>query len=1692
MPYQRGVLLIYTIVLVAVTFVVHRVDAAGTSPFSMRFEANVNGSILLRGNTNLVCMPTLACQNARNGVSPNGESLDNNAYSMIYADADGSLSTFNDSTATITMPPGSTVLFAGLYWGADTGGLGALSVADRDEVKLRTPSGAAWNAVTASTVHTSGTSRYQGFADVTALVAGGGSGVYGVADIQSGTGADKYAGWALAIAYQNPAEPVRALRVYDGLVTVNSGGGGVDVPVSGFQAPHTGAVGTEIGTVAYEGDLGKNGDSMLLNNAPLSDARNPSNNFFNSTASDNGVPIAGRDPGWPNMLGFDIDQFDGSNRLRNGATSATLTLRTNNDTYYTGVLTFAIDLYAPELVTSVTGTDVNGGSLVPGDVLEYRITVRNNGSDTADDTVVFDAIPAYTTYVPGSMRIDGVSGGTLNGGRAEFSVGSIPYQGSVTVTLQVRVDATTPAGYAITNLVTLSYSGRTTSVSVTGIAATSAVAVSAAQTDLSAALTVAPAAVQVASAPNAVTYTATVTNLGAALEPAASAELTLPAGVTAGPLPAGCTAFAQLVTCQFGSLLPGTRAAVAIPATAGAAATGQPVAGLVAYGAGADPVPSNDSALASFKANEAPRATADSADTTNGTAVGVRVRDNDTDPDGAVGDLVVAISTQPAHGTAVVQANGTVTYTPVLGWAGSDAFRYSITDPEGGADSATVTVRTANAAPVARDDAEATRSGDFVDVLVLDNDTDPNGDPLSLVSVSGPQAGAGTVTIAGAAVRYTPPLTFVGQAVIGYTVTDGTATATGQALVDVANIAPTAADDLAAAAYTGTVTIPVLANDSDINNDPLQVVGVDTPADGTATISGSTSIVYQAPAGFSGDVTFRYEIADVHGDRSTARITVTVANAPPVVAGLSRTTPYGIPVNVDVLAGATDPNPGDTLRVSGVTDPVHGSVVREPDGTLTYTPETRWSGPDSFTVTVTDDRGGTATATISVTVDNAPPVARPESVTLPAGLPAPIDVLLNDEDPNEDPLTVTVDVAPQHGTTTVSGGRVTYQPAPGYAGTDSFHYTASDGQGGTDGATVSIGLVNGAPVARADAAVTATNAAVTITVLDNDDDPNGDVPSLLEWTAAAHGTVSAGPGGTLVYTPVAGFTGVDAFGYTIEDPHQLAATATVAITVRNAVPVAADDAFPVKAQGPTVLPVLDNDTDPNTGQALAVADAGPAVRGTVALTEAGAVEYTPAPGMTGQDVFDYVLTDDLGGTDTGRVTITVDAAPVAVDDTVDTASGTPVVITAAANDLDPEGAGLVVSWAGTPANGTTTVQVTGTVRYTPRPGFAGTDIFQYVVRDPTGNAAQGTVAVRVANAAPEALPDAAAVQANRTVDVDVLANDRDVNPGQTLAIASVTTPSRGTATLVGGKVRYAAPARWSGEDQFRYVVSDDHGGTAESTVTVTVTNVIPFGVTDARYTPYGRPVSVPVLDNDLPAPGATLRVVSVTVPDRGAAVVTGPATVSYTPPSGFSGVATFSYTAADEDGNDTSATVSITVGPPPSAPDRAVTTPRGSPVDVALPVADELGRPFTIGRIGRPTHGAVALNPDGTITYTPDPGFVGVDEFSYEIVDADGNVAFGSVIVTVPAPASSPPVTPSASPSSSPSRPVAAPSSVPTTTAPVTSAPTPAPPSEPPAGALPTTGRDVTLVTAGSALAVVLGFLLYAVGRRRMTERADR
>ena len=549
--------------------------------------------------------------------------------------------------------------------------------------------------------------------------------------------------------------------------------------------------------------------------------------------------------------------------------------------------------------------------------------------------------------------------------------------------------------------------------------------------------------------------------------------------------------------------------------------------------------------------NDPPIAQDDTAVTNEDMPVSIGVLANDSDPDGD--NLVVESVTQPTNGTVSNNRNNVI-YTPAANFNGADTFTYTIADGNGGTATATVTVTViaVNAPPVAQDDSASTNEDTPVTIRVLANDTDLDGDNLVIESSTQPLHGA--IARSGINIIYTPAPTFNGADTFTYTIADGnggTSTATVRVAVMVVNDPPLAQDDSHSTGEDTPITIPVLANDSDPDGDSLVVESVTQPANGTVSNNGS-NVTYTADAGFGGIDTFSYTIADGKGGTSTAKVIVVVSttNDSPVAQDDSAITNEGTLVTIPLLANDSDPD-GDFLLVESFTQPAHGSVLNTRTA-VSYIPDTGFSGIDTFSYTVSDGNGGTATAKVIVSVAavNDLPIAQDDSAITDEGIPVIILVLLNDSDPDGDTLVIESVMQPEYGTVSHDGTDVTYTPEAGFSGIDTFDYTVSDGNGGTDTATiiVAVASVNDSPVAQNDSAATDKDTPVTISVLANDSDPDGDSLVIESVTQPANGTL-ANNGFDLLYTPDEGFTGTDVFSYMVSDGRGSTDTATVTVGV---------------------------------------------------------------------------------------------------------------------------------------------------------------------------------------------------------------------------------------------------------------------------------------------------------------------------------------------------------------------------------------------------------------------------------------------------------------------------------------------------------------------------------------------------------------
>jgi VCBS repeat-containing protein len=711
------------------------------------------------------------------------------------------------------------------------------------------------------------------------------------------------------------------------------------------------------------------------------------------------------------------------------------------------------------------------------------------------------------------------------------------------------------------------------------------------------------------------------------------------------------------------------------------------------------------------------------------------------------------------------------------------------TAPDGSTALIPVEFKVSNPAPTALNDNVQTPAGAPVVIAPLANDTDPDHDPLSIASVGVPAHGVVTINPDGTLV-YTPAAGYVGPDSLTYVVTDsqgGTSTATVNVNVGAPDaVTPTATSIAPVSGTDGQAITPidVTTHFVDPNGDPLTFTATGLPPGLSISPTGQITGTLPSDASANGPYTVYVTATDPTGHQVTTPLVIAIVNPAPVAADDTAVVPVGVPVTLNVLGNDVDPD-HDPLAVTAVTQPAHGTVVINPDGTVTYTPAAGYVGPDSFTYSVSDGQGGVDIATVTLDVGGVNPNAPTAGAVSPQaandGAPVSIDVatLATVTDPNADPLIysavglppgLTIDPA----TGVISGTLPNNASASGPFNIQVF---ATDPSGASVVIPVVLNVANPAPVAGTDTATTLPDQPVNISVLANDVDPDHDPLSVVSTTAPAHGTVVINPDGTIKYTPAAGYIGPDSFTYTMKDAQGNTSTATVNVAVGSAPALAAPPAItpPALTDGQTLAPIpltnMFGSPDANANLTISV-DPSKLPPGLSYNPTTKQLEGTAGPGASqgstpGQPAGTYVVpvtaTDTNGGTVTNYVTfVIVNLPPVANPDVAtvsedgpllagnvitttgagmdhDTAPDSdPLTVSAAMQGTNPITVGVPFTTAG---GGVLTLLADGS--YTFNPGTAynnlgagqtATEVIDYTISDGNGGTASSKLTITIAGA----------------------------------------------------------------------------------------------------------------------------------------------------------------------------------------------------------------------------------------------------------------------------------------------------------------------------------------------------------------------
>ncbi|MGR1189158.1 tandem-95 repeat protein [Vibrio parahaemolyticus] len=946
--------------------------------------------------------------------------------------------------------------------------------------------------------------------------------------------------------------------------------------------------------------------------------------------------------------------------------------------------------------------------------------------------------------------------------------------------------------------------------------------------------------------------------------------------------------------------------------------------------------------------NDAPNVKNDVITTEEDTAVTIDVLVNDSDVEGDV--LSIQSASVPSEQGSVDIVDGKLVFTPAENFNGEATITYIVTDGDLTDEAnVTVTVTPVNDSPVAVDDTVSTQEDTAVTIDVLSNDTDVDGDKLSIQSATVPEA-QGKVEIVDGKLVFTPAENFNGDAEITYTVTDGQLADEAKVTVTVnpVNDAPTIKVDAVEsitedAVSTDTVVATLEVADTDTPEDQL-TVSLENNSNGYFVLVGDEVKLTQAGVDAVNndelnlkDLTISASVSDSvnpTANDSDSLVVNRVNDAPTVenaIADQVLSEDFDA-YTIDLNEVFKDSDSSLEFSVSG-NNSIQISIV---NGVATITPTADWNGKETITFTAKDPSNESVSQTVDFTV--APVVdIEADSTNVVEDTPTIINVLGNDTFESKDKV-VSLDAenGPKNGTVIVNNdGTVTYTPDDNYVGEDTFTYIVTSG-GVSESAIVEVNVipVNDAPVAKDDIATTQEDTAVTIDVLPNDSDVDGDKLSIQSATVPeAQGKVEI-VDGKLVFTPAENFNGHAEITYTVTDG-ELTDEAKVTVTVNpvNDVPTIKVDAVESITEDAvntdTVVATLTvRDTDTPEDQLTVSLENNSngyfvLVGNEVKLTQAGV---------------DAVNNDELNLKDlTISASVSDGVNPTANDSdslVVNRVNDAPTVENAIADqelseDFDAYTIDLNEVFKDSDSSlefsvsGNSNIQVAivnGIATFTPTADWNGSEALTFTATDPSGESVSQTVNFTVSPVA-DIVGDKATVVEDTPTIIKVLGNDTFEGDDQVVSLDTNNGPANGTVSVnPDGSVTYTPNDNYHGTDSFTYIVTS--GGVSESTtvsVDVTPVNDAPVAKDDIATTQEDTAVTIDVLPNDTDVDGDKLSIESASVPKEQGTVEVVNGKLVFTPAENFNGDAEITYTVTDGQLTD-EAKVTVTVNPVNDAP----------------------------------------------------------------------------------------------------------------------------------------------------------------------------
>ncbi len=1004
--------------------------------------------------------------------------------------------------------------------------------------------------------------------------------------------------------------------------------------------------------------------------------------------------------------------------------------------------------------------------------------------------------------------------------------------------------------------------------------------------------------------------------------------------------------------------------------------------------------------------------------------------DNDSTSSGPLKAILVS---GPSTGTLDFHSDGRFEFTPSGNNLVSASFYYKTIDHLGNESAlAKVTLTPTNHAPLAIENRFAIAVGQKTRIIMEDllaDDFDFDGDELSLISVTSPAHG--TLTLVSAGVWDYLPSGAAKDDSFTYTISDGFTQQSGKAVLAPFNLVPIAKNiayetNQGANLIVGTAD-GLVAQASDPEGQTLTAQLTNGSLNGSVTLASNGSFTYVPNPGFFGTDWFTYTVSDGENKSDVYTVQITVKNIVPSGAADAFTLLHGsklaISKDFGVLANDTAPT-GVTITAELVTGkgPAHGGLNLLADGSFTYTPSSvGYVGSDSFVYRPVNAHyeGGElvksygAEVTVELTIENQAPTVIGENyqITQTTTIAKEEGVLANDFDPDSDKLTVSIIDIPSYGELTLNSadGSFTFIPKAGYTGQDVFTYKVSDGVSADDQIVVVFLDIQASAVPEPVVDYYETSRSKTLTILPVNGVLANDSPS--ESTTAkiflepSHGNLTFGSNGALAYAPEAGFIGTDTFYYQTYNGYELSLPIPVTIQVINSAPQASSLSLNTNEdQALESSASLLNGASDADGDTLDVIIIDQPSNGTLAIDSQGKFKYTPAENFHGADSFTYAISDGAQTSQIQTVALnvaSVDDAPVLALPALNLAVGGTLTLTQ--DQLNSyitniEGSPVSLVLVSGPAHGSVSLSP---FSYTPSASYVGNDSFSVAITNGTSTSAPMTVNITVENHPPVITaphyyfvsdqPALTSVQSG----LAAFAHDAEGHP---LTFHVVTPPSVGTLTLAAnGSFTYAAPTGYTGTVTFDAAANDGFANSQTVLVSMVFTAAPPVLRPEQYYVRHDQPLTVEarlgVMTNDiLKTPGYGAQ--SFGSASHGSVSLNTNGGFTFTPEEGFVGQAGFSYilTNGTDQTDPVFVAVNITNTPVHATNDTydihagsvlVVTAPSGPLVNDYDHDGDVIS---ALNIVQDVTNGSLHWT-QGGFSYAPNPGFTGIDTFSYEVTD---------------------------------------------------------------------------------------------------------